>query len=124
MTSEQKDEACLTKEANFQYGDHFRFEQSLNAIWSVLTSLHEMDLAAGPYLLRHDENDGVTVQVLSATDEQHCTFNLHEAYANINPEETAIRDPNEEWIAIDPFMVLPVHRALGRPPATFEPAFG
>ena len=125
MAAEQKDEACLRKEINFQYGDHLRCEQSLNSIWAVLSSLSDMNLTVGTYLLRHGENDGVSVEVLSATEEEHSTFDLHDTFACVNTEEIAVaKDPNEQWMALDPFMVLPVHRALERPPVTFEPSGG
>lgn len=124
MVAEQKDEACLRKEINFQYGDHLRFEQSLNSIWAVLSSLYEMDLTVGSYLLRHSEKDGVSVEVLCATDEERASFDLHDTFTSINTEETVVKDPNEQWRPLDPFMVLPVHRALERPPVTFEPSGG
>jgi hypothetical protein len=66
------------------------------------------------------------VQVWSATDEQQSasTFNLHEKYANIDTTATTEKEPNENWVALDPLAILPIHRATSRAPLTFEPKEG
>jgi len=66
------------------------------------------------------------IQVWSATDEQPSasTFNLHQTYANIDTTATTKKEPNESWVALDPLAILPVHRATGRAPLTFEPKEG
>ena len=122
IESTQKDASCLLAESCFQYGEQFRADKCLQTIWGVLSSLTDMNLSSGSYLLRHGTFDGMCVQVWSATDEQQSasTFNLHEKYANIDTTATTEKEPNENWVALDPLAILPIHRATSRAPLTFE----
>ena len=119
---EQKNKNCLLSEINFKYGDQFRPSNGLHTVWAVLSSFRDMDLSPGSYLLRHGINDGICVQVWEASsNKESCSLDLHQVYAAVDPKDTITRDPSEMWVALDPFAVFPVQRALNRPPLTFEP---
>lgn len=118
---EQTDAAGLLAEAGFQFGDRFLPSNCLSQVWAVLSSLRDMDLAIGSYLLRHGVTDGMCVQVLSACEQQDSQFDLHLTYAAVDPKATTTPEAGESWVALDPMMVLPFQRVLERPPLTFEP---
>lgn len=121
MMAEQKDKACFDAEINFQYGDKFKPANCLQNIWAVLSSLCEMDLSPGSFLLRHGFYDGICVQVWNSTDKESSTLDLHQTYAAVDTTINAIRDTSDVWLPLDPWTVLPIQRALNRPPLTFQP---
>ena len=95
IMSEQKDASCLSAESCFQYGEQFRADKC-QTIWAVLSSLSDMSLTPGSYLLRHGLYDGMCAQVWSATEEQSTsTFNLHEALASVDPTATSAVKVNQ-----------------------------
>lgn len=118
---DQKRAACLATEANFRSGDPHFTSKCLQSVWAVLSSLYDRDLPAGSYLLQHGIHDGISVQVMNSTDQsQQAYYDLHQEYS-IDTNATAARDVSENWVALDPWTVLPVQRSLNRPPLTFEP---
>lgn len=119
---EQKDIDCLESEINFQYGDQIKPANCLHNIWAVLSSLSEIKLKQGSYLLRHGFHDGICVQIWNSTDEQgESLLNLHETYTAVDTTLTVQKDVSDNWLALDPWTMFPAQRALGRPPLTFEP---
>lgn len=118
---DQKRAACLATEANFRSGDPNFTSKCLQTVWAALSSLHDRDLPSGSYLLQHGVHDGINVQVMSSTDQpQQAHYDLHQEYA-VDTNVTITRDATENWIALDPWTIIPVQRALNRPPLTFEP---
>jgi len=118
---DQKRAACLATEANFRSGDPNFTSKCLQSVWAVLSSLRDKELPAGSYLLQHGVHDGINVQVLNSTDQaQQFHYDLHQEYS-IDTNVTAVRDVSENWVALDPWTIVPVQRALNRPPLTFDP---
>ena len=122
MMMQNKDYKCLVAEVHLRSGDSLFFHKSLQSVWGVLSSLRDLNLDEGSYLLQHGPRDGVAVQVLIATEKALSSYDLHEAYESVDTSVTVPCDPKESWIALDPWTVLPVQRALNKPPLTFEPA--
>lgn len=121
LMAEQKDGTCLETEINFQYGEQFKPIHCLHAIWAVLSSLRDMNLNSGSYLLRHGFHDGICIQVWQSTEKESSSLDLHQYYAAVDTSVDAVRDVADNWLALDPLVVLPIQRALNRPPLTFEP---
>ena len=123
IMTEQKNEACLLAEAQFQFGDAFKPNDCLQQIWAVLSSLKDKDLDPGNYLMRHGKNDGICVQLWSATTEKEAsTMNLREAYGAVDVNASIMQDGAENWIALDPWTAMPFQRVLNRPPLLFNPS--
>ena len=118
--AEQKDSACFEAEIKFQYGEQFTLS-CLHNIWAVLSSLRDMNLDSGSYLLRHGLHDGICIQVWQSTEKEPTSLDLHQIYAAVDPNVNAVRDVADSWLALDPLAILPIQRALNRPPLTFEP---
>ncbi|KAK4022764.1 hypothetical protein OUZ56_008211 [Daphnia magna] len=121
LMCEQKDAACLEAEISFQYGTHNKPANSLQTIWAVLSSLCDLNLSPGQFLLRHGFHDGMCIQVWESTGKESSSLDLHKIYNEIDPTANAVRDVSENWSALDPCAVFPIQRALNRPPLTFEP---
>lgn len=124
MMVEQKDASCLNAETNFQYGDKFKPASCLSNIWAILSSLCEMELSPGSFLLRHGLHDGICVQVWNSTERESSSLDIHQIYGAIDPTISTVRSIDDTWLALDPWLVLPTQRALNRPPLTFEPTPG
>jgi hypothetical protein len=124
LVHEQKDVACLEAENSFQYGTQNKPVNCLKNVWAVLSSLCDLNLSPGKFLLRHGFHDGICIQVWESTDKESSSLDLHQIYAEIDTTANAVRDVGENWVALDPYAVLPIQRALFRPPLTFEPEEG
>ncbi|XP_046437519.1 little elongation complex subunit 2-like isoform X2 [Daphnia pulex] len=124
LVHEQKDVACLEAENSFQYGTQNKPANCLKNVWAVLSSLCDLNLSPGKFLLRHGFHDGICIQVWESTDKESSSLDLHQIYAEIDTTANAVRDVGENWVALDPYAVLPIQRALFRPPLTFEPEEG
>jgi hypothetical protein len=124
LFAETKDVACLEAENSFQYGTQNRPANCLQNIWAVLSSLCDLNLSPGKFLLRHGFHDGICIQVWESAEKESSSLDLHQIYDEIDPTANAVRDVSENWLALDPYAVLPIQRALFRPPLTFEPEEG
>lgn len=121
MMMQNKNYQCLAAEAHLRSGDPLFFQKNLQSVWGVLSSLRDLNLDEGSYLLQHGGRDGVVAQVLVTTEQEFSSYDLHEAYESVDTNATVTCDPDESWVALDPWTVLPVQRALNKPPLTFEP---
>lgn len=121
---ETKDKACFEIETTFKYGEQFKPSNCLQNLWAIFSSLHETNFAEGSYLLRHGFHDGICVQVWQSTNQESSSLDLHQVYASVDTTANAVRDIKDNWMALEPCVVLPIQRALNRPPLTFEPTTG
>ena len=121
MKQEQRDIAYLTSDSTYRYGLQYQAPNCLSTLWAVLTSLRDLNLSSGSYLLQHGSLDGISVRVMQATDKETSTYDLHQTYANVDTSAVAVKQIRDQWVPLDPWTVLPVQRTLGRAPLTFEP---
>ncbi|XP_048247538.1 little elongation complex subunit 2-like [Haliotis rufescens] len=93
---------------------------------NALASLHSLflkltELPVGQYLLSHSKGDN-SCQLQKQTDNKRGSYDLKFSYmgfGQIVPQKTESSVP---WIPIDPTVLLPAHRKLGRIPCTFDPS--
>ncbi|KAI9555667.1 hypothetical protein GHT06_018182 [Daphnia sinensis] len=108
LMCEQKDAACLEAEISFQYGTHNKPANSLQTIWAVLSSLCDLDLSPGHFLLRHGFHDGICIQVWESTEKESSSLDLHKIYSEIDTTANVVRDISENWSALDPCAIFPI----------------
>ena len=111
----------LAADSAHRYGLQYQAPNCLSTVWAVLTSLRDLNLSSGSYLLQHGSLDGISVHVMQSTDKESSTYDLHQTYANVDTSAVAVKQISDQWVPLDPWTVLPVQRALGRAPLTFEP---
>ena len=124
LMSEQRDLSYFEADAGLHFGSQFDTKNVLENVWSVFSSLKDLNLKPGSYLLQHSE--GIAVNVLEKFEGEESSTDVYDLKVcyDIDSNSTVELDVNDLWVPLDPWTVMPIQRILARPPLTFEPEGG